>query len=287
MSEIAVVTDSSACLPAELVRQYEIEVIPFGLIWDNEVYLDGISITPEEFYHRFAHSSTYPTTSQPSPQDFLSVYTRLVQERGVEGIVSIHIPEEVSGTIAQARLAAQEMAPFPVRVIDSRMATIAEGFVVLAAARAAAAGGGLEEVVAAAEAAIPRVNFYATLTTLEHVHRGGRIGQAAALLGSRLRLHPILHLRHGRVAVAGVVRSRRRARERMLELMAKQVGDASVRASVFHADALAEAEQLAEVMQARFHPIEFYITEFTPVMGAHTGPGVIGLAYHVEKEVEP
>jgi len=287
MSKIAVVTDSAACLPAELVRQYDIHVIPYGLIWDNEVFLDGVNITPEEFYQRFVHSSTYPTTSQPAMQDFLSVYTRLVQEEGVNGIVSIHVPQEVSGTIDQARLAAREMAPIPVRVIDSRTATIAEGFIVLAAARVAAAGGSLEEVVAAAKAMIPRVNFFATLTNLEHVHRGGRIGEAAVLLGSRLHIHPILNLCNGRVAVVGVVRSRRRARERMLELMVKQVGSAPVRASVFHADALAEAEQLAEVVQERFRPIEFFITEFTPVMGAHTGPGVIGLAFQIEEEVKP
>lgn len=287
MAKIAVVTDSAACLPAELVRQYDIHVIPYGLIWDQQVFLDGVSITPAEFYRRFAHSTSRPTSSQPAMQDFLSLYSRLAQERGVEGIVSIHIPQELSGTVDQARLAAQEMAPIPVRVIDSRMATIAEGFVVLAAARVAAAGGSLEEVVAAAETTIPRVNFFAVLTTLEHLHRGGRIGEAAALLGSRLRIHPILCLRHGRVAVAGVVRSRQQARERMLEMMTRQVGHAPLRASVFHAEALAEAQQLAEVVQSRFHPIEFFITEFTPVMGAHTGPGVIGLAYQIEKEAKP
>jgi len=287
MPKIAVVTDSAACLPAELIRQYDIHVIPYGLIWDNEVFLDGVNITPEEFYRRFAHSNTYPTTSQPAMQDFLSLYARLVQEEGVDGIVSIHVPQEVSGTVDQARLAAREMAPTPVRVIDARTATIAEGFVVLAAARVAAAGGSLEEVIAAAERTIPRVNFFATLTDLKYVHRGGRIGEAVALLGSRLRIHPILHLREGRVAVAGVVRSRRRAREWMVELMAREVGTAPVRASVFHADALEEAKQLAEVVQARFDPLEFYITEFTPVMGAHSGPGVIGLAFQIEEEVEP
>jgi len=164
-------------------------------------------------------------------------------------------------------------------LVDSRTGAIAEGFVALAAARAATAGGSLEEVATAAEAAVPRVGLFITLETLEYLHRGGRIGEAAALVGSRLRIHPILYLAEGRVKVAGVTRNRHKAVEQMLDLMAERVGERPMCVSVFHADARQEAERLEARVCSRFDCQEFYITEFTPVMGAHTGPGAIGLAF--------
>lgn len=277
MARIAVVTDSAACIPAELVQKYDIHVVPFELVWNGQSYRDGIDITPTEFYRRLRESNSWPTTSQPALGDFATLYARLGQE--VDGIVSVHVPGELSATLQTARLAAEQDSPVPVRVIDSRSAAIAEGFVVLAAARAAAAGGSLEEVAAAAEAAIPRVGLFATLETLEYLHRGGRIGEAAALLGSRLRIHPVLYLAEGRVKVAGVTRSRHKAMEQMLDLMAEQVGERPMCVSVFHADALQEVAWVESRVRARFDCQEFYTTEFTPVMGAHTGPGVIGLAF--------
>ncbi|MDH7486576.1 MAG: DegV family protein [Anaerolineae bacterium] len=277
MAQIAVVTDSAACVPAELVRKYNIHVVPFELVWDGQSYRDGIDIAPTEFYRRLRESSSWPTTSQPALGDFATLYVWLSQE--VDGIVSIHLSDELSATLQTARLAAEQASPVPVEVIDSRTGAIAEGFVVLAAARAAAAGGSLEEVAAAAKAAIPRVGLFITLETLEYLHRGGRIGEAAALLGSRLRIHPILYLAEGRVKVAGVARSRHKAMERLLDLMAGRAGERPMCVSVFHADALHEVEWLEARVRSRFDCQEFYITEFTPVMGAHTGPGAIGLAF--------
>jgi len=277
MARIAVVTDSAACVPAELVQKYDIHVVPLELVWGGQSYRDGIDITPTEFYHRLRQSNSWPTTSQPALGDFATLYARLGQE--VDGIVSIHLSGELSATLRTARLAAEQASPVPVRAIDSRTGAIAEGFVVLAAARAAAAGGTLEKVAAAAEAAIPRVGLFVTLETLGYLHRGGRIGEAAALLGSRLRIHPVLYLAEGRVKVAGVTRSRHKAVERMLDLMAERVGERPMCVSVFHADARQEVEKLEVLVRSRFNCQEFYITEFTPVMGVHTGPGAIGLAF--------
>jgi len=279
MARIAVVTDSAACIPPELVQEYHIHVVPFELVWDGQSYRDGIDITPTEFYRRLQEQkgNSWPTTSQPALGDFATLYAQLSQE--VDGIVSIHVPGELSATLQTARLAAEQAWPVPVTVINSHTAAIAEGFVVLAAARAAAAGGSLEEVVAAAKAVIPRVGLFATLETLEYLHRGGRIGEAAALLGSRLRIHPVLYLAEGRVKVAGVTRSRHKAIERILDLMAERVGERPMCVSVFHADALQVAEQMENMVRSRFNCQECHITELTPVMGAHTGPGVIGLAF--------
>lgn len=282
MSKIAVVTDSGACLPAELVQRYHIHVVPFELVWDGRSYRDGIDITPIEFYQRLRKAASLPTTSQPALGDFAALYARLGRE--AEGIVSIHAASELSATFFTAQLAAEQASSVPIQIIDSRTGGAAEGFVVLAAARAVAAGGNLEEVVAAAKATIPRVGLFATLETLEYLHRGGRIGEAAALLGSRLHVHPILYLADGRVKVAGVTRSRHKAMERILELMAEHVGKRPLCISVFHADALEEVEWIEAKVRARFDCQDFYLTEFTPVMGAHTGPGVIGLAFCARDE---
>jgi len=280
MARIAVVTDSAACIPEDLRRQYNIHVVPFELVWNGQSYHDGVDITPTEVYRRLRElreGNSWPTTSQPALGTFANLYAELSTQ--ADGIVSIHVPDELSGTLHTARLAAEQAATVPVRVIDARTAAIAEGFVVLAAARAAAAGKSLEEVAAAAEATIPRVGLYATLESLEYLRRGGRIGEAAAMLGARLRIHPILYLAEGRVKVAGVTRNRRQALERILNLMEERVGRRPTSVGVFHADAADDAVWIEARVRERFDCQHFYITEFTPVMGVHSGPGTIGLAF--------
>jgi DegV family protein with EDD domain len=285
MAKIAIVTDSVACVPTDLVEEYDIHVVPFHVLWDGDDFKDGVDLTPAEFYRLFGENKAYPTTSQPSLADFVRTYARLSET--AEGIVSIHIPAELTGVVSVAKTAAREAASVPVVVIDTGLATIAQGFVVLEAARAAASGATLDEVVAVAESMLPRVHFYATLDDLKHLHRGGRIGEAATLLGSKLRINPILSLENGKVRVFAVVRTRRTAVEKMLDMMWQHVGERPLHASVFHGDALTEAERIAEEIHGRFNCVEFYITEFTPVMGAHTGPGVLGLAFYAEETEEP
>lgn len=281
-AQVAIVTDSAAGLPATLIEQYNIHVIPYQLIWDGQVYLDGQGLTATEFYRRFRESPTHPTTSQPALGTFTELYQRLAEEAG--GIVSIHVPETLSSTVRVARMAAQEVNRVPIEVIDAHTAATSQGFIVLAAARAARKGATLRQVVAIAEAYRERVGMFFTLETLEHLNRGGRIGQAAALLGSRLRIQPVLTLTNGQVRPVTVTRSRRQAKERVLEELARAVGDRPIRASVMHADVEAEAEEMAEQVRQRFRCIEFFATEFTPVMGAHTGPGIIGVTYCLEDE---
>jgi DegV family protein with EDD domain len=260
-------------------------VVPFHVLWDGDDFKDGVDLTPAEFYRLFGENKAYPTTSQPSLADFVRTYARLSET--AEGIVSIHVPAELTGVVGVARAAAREAATVPAVVMDARVATMAQGFIVLEAARTAASGATLDEVVAVAESMIPRVHFYATLDDLKHLHRGGRIGEAATLLGSKLRINPILSLEDGRVRVVAVVRTRRTAVEKMVEMMWQHVGRRPLHASVFHGDALTEAERIAEEIHARFNCVEFYITEFTPVMGAHAGPGVLGLAFYAEEAAEP
>ncbi len=284
MNPIAIVTDSAACIPRALQRELNIHVIPFELVWDGVVYRNGEMLTPTEFYRRFRTARTFPTTSQPPLGAFTSLYARLW--RDYAGIVSIHVASEMTGTVRTARLAADQLLSeraAPIVVLDSRTATIAQGFVVIAAGRAAARGASLQEVVDAAERVTPRVDFFATLKTLEHVHRGGRLGEAAILLGNQLKITPILNLKNGKVSVVGVTRAWKPALERIVELTIERAQNLPrVRASVFHADALADAEWLSDQLAARLTFEEFYITEFSTVMGAHTGPDVVGVAFYGE-----
>lgn len=282
MPKIAVVTDSAACVPAALKEQLNIHEIPFELNWDGVIYRDDEGFNAPEFYGRFrrAHTS-HPTSSQPPLGAIATLYDQLGQTHA--GIVSIHVAAKLSGTIAAARLAAEQLETAPIRIVDSRTATIAEGFVVLAAARAAAAGATLEQVVAAAERVRDRVDFFATLKTLEHVHRGGRLGEAARLLGAQLGISPVLNLKEGAVSIVCLARTWKNALKQIVELTVEHLtGRRAVHASAFHADALGDAEWLRDRLLERIPCVEFYVTEFTPVMGAHTGPDVVGLAFYAD-----
>ncbi len=281
MARIAVVTDSAACIPAALKKELGIYELAFELVWDGIVYRDGESLHPTEFYRRFRQARTYPTTSHPPLGAFATLYAQLAQE--YEGIVSIHVSADMTSTVHTARLAAEQINHLPIRVLDSRTATIAEGFCVLAAARAAAAGADLDQVADAAEQMIHKVDFFATLKTLEHIHRGGRLGEAAVLLGHQLKIVPILNLKNGRVSIAGMTRSWERALERISFLTIESLkGKSQVHASAFHADALTDAEWLRDELLEGVPCAEFFVTEFTPVMGAHTGPDVVGIAFYAD-----
>jgi DegV family protein with EDD domain len=263
------------------VQGYGIHVVPFGLIFGDKVFRDGVDMSPNEFYHMLAEVDELPTTSQPAVGDFLRVYEPLSRE--VDAIVSIHIPHEMSGVCSTARAAARMIEAVPIHVIDSRTAVTAQGFIVLEAARAAAAGANADQVVARVGEMIPRVHLLATLESLDFLRRSGRVPAVAALLSSALQIQPIFEMRDGRAEVLARVRTKNRAMERMLAMMEERVGERPVHASVFHAAVPDEAEALREQVAARFDCVELYVTEFTPVMGAHTGPGLIGLAFWVEK----
>jgi fatty acid kinase fatty acid binding subunit len=271
MKRVVVVTDSSATVPQDLVQQLDIRVVPILLNLNGHSYRDGVDLTPAEFYDLLRSSRHIPTTSAPSLGDFLRVYAAAARE--ASGIVAIH---------NTAMLASQLIDGVPIHVVDSRSATMAQGFVVLEAARAAAAGADLEAVIARAEEVAAKVQLFATLETLEYLHRGGRIGGAAALLGSALQIKPILYLVDGQVQPFAKPRTRHKAIQCMLQSMEEQVGDRPIHAAVMHAGAAEEAEDLRQQVAERFVCIEMYVTEFTPVMGAHTGPGLLGVAFYVD-----
>ena len=280
MKKVIVVTDSNATVPEALVQKLDIRIVPILLNLDGRSYRDGIDLTPGEFYHLLRTGKHTPTTSAPSVGDFLRVYAAAARESA--GIVAIHLPPQLSAIYNAAVLASQLVDGAPIRVVNSRSATMAQGFVVLEAARAAAAGADLDAVVARAEEMAAKVQFYATLETLEYLHRGGRIGGAAALVGSALQIKPIVHLVNGRVEPFAKPRTRRKAIQCMLQALAEYVGDRPIHAAVMQAGAVQEAEEFRQRVAERFDCVELYVTEFTPVMGAHTGPGLLGVAFYAD-----
>jgi len=277
---VAVVVDSGSGIPPALAKEYDIQVVAHQLVWDGQVYLDGEDLTADVLYRRMRADRTYPTTTAPTLGQFLSAYQRAAQS--ATGIVSIHVAETLTSTVGLARQAAQQ-AEVPVRVVDSRTAATPQAFIALEAARAARSGASLDEVAAVAEACRARVGMFCALETLEHLRRGGRIGRAAILLGARLSIQPVVAVRDGQVLPVGVARTRRRALDQVLAETIKAVGNRRTQLAAFHGDALDEALELAERAREVLDCSDFFVAEFTPVMGAHAGPGVVGLAYCLEE----
>lgn len=278
--KVAVVTDSAANLSRQMAEEWDVEIIPLQIQMDGESLRDGVDIQPLEFFRRLAERSYRLRTSQPPLGEFLKVYRRL-QEKA-EAIVSVHVAGRYSGTFQTARIAAAELAPFPIEVIDSGTIAMAQGFVVLAAARAAAAGQSLAEVVRKAREAIPKVDLFAVLETLEYVVRGGRLAWAARMLDNFLRVKPLVRVQGNEVGIIGHARTRAQALRKLLETLSERVGEASVRIAVLHTGAVEEAMRLKEEIAARFRCVEILIEPVTPVLGVHAGPGALGIACYVE-----
>ena len=280
---IVVVTDSSATIPLELVQELDIRVVPLLLNFAGQTLRDGVDVTHGDVYRWQRANKRIPTTSSPSIGDFLRAYALAAQE--ATGIVSIHVAQRLSATYGAALAASELIDGVPVRVVDSGTAAMAQGFAAIEAARAAAQGASLEQVVARAGEVSGRANLLAAIGTLEYLHLGGRIGGAAALLGTVLQIKPVLCLSGGRVEVFAQPRTLRRAKATMLRRMAELADGRPAHVAIFHSDALDEAQDLEEQLVSRFECAELYITELTPVMGAHTGAGVLGIAFYADSEV--
>ena len=280
MKQVMVVTDSSATVPADLARKLNIRVVPIVLAINGYTFRDGVDISPTEVYRLLRDNKHRPTTSAPSVGDFLQVYAPAAQE--TSGIVSIHLSPKLSATFNAAVAASQLVDDVPIRVVNCHSAAMGQGFVVLEAARAAAAGADLDKVVARAQEVAAKMNLLATVDTLEYLHRGGRIGGAATLVGTVLQIKPVLHVADGHVEVFAKPRTKPKAVRIMLEQMEERAMSRTVHAAILHADVPEEAEQLRQRIQQQFNCHELHVVELTPVMGAHTGPGVLGVVFYTE-----
>ncbi len=281
---IAVVTDSTAYIPEEAHAGLDIPVIPLWLIWGDERLRDGVDIDPQTFYRRLRTSTTFPTTSQPSVGEFVEFFRTVAAEYQTDTVVGAHISSAISGTVVSAEAATAQLPELNITVIDSLSTSMGLGFVVLAAARAAAAAGSVEEIAAAAERMRDSVNVLFTVDTLEYLHRGGRIGGAKRFLGTALNIKPLLHLEQGRVEPLAQVRTKGKAVARMLEEAEQRLaGSRMSEAAVLDVDSSKEGDALAELVKERFGLRTVYRTKVSPVIGAHAGPGTVGVAFYPER----
>ena len=280
MSKIAVVTDSTAYIPYELVKALHISIVPLGLIWEEKTYRDGVDIQPAEVYARLKTAKTLPTTSQPTVGDMQNVFQGLI-DQGFE-VLGMFISGKLSGTVQSALQAREALGTSAekVYVLDSNATAMAMGFPVLATARAAEAGAGMKDCLAVANEACQHVGVYFVVETLEFLHRGGRIGGGARFIGSALNLKPILELRDGRIEACERVRTKSKAIDRVMELVGEQVkGKSKIRLSTLNANAEQEAADLLNRASIKFGAIESILTSVSPVVGVHAGPGTVALAY--------
>lgn len=281
MAEVAVVTDSTAGLPSATADKCGVHVIPTKVMFGKRAFYDGVDLTPENFYRMLKESDTLPTTSQPSAGEFLDFYRNL--SRRFDAILSIHVSTALSGTVNSAHDARAMFPTIPIHIIDSRSISMGLGLMALAAARAAAAGSDLDGLAKLVKALIPKTKVIFVVETLEYLHKGGRVGGLAALLGLALRIGPILHLKDGRVEMLQKVRTKAKAKRRMLDIVEGSAGHApAVHAAVVHAAAPDEAAELATELARRLNCIELHVAQMCPVVGVHTGPGTVGIAFYCE-----
>lgn len=267
---VVVVTDSSACLPADLVENYEIDVVPLHVLVGERDLRDGIDDIDLEAGH--------VSTSGPSPEVLREAYRSALSRSGGDGALAVHISRQLSGTWDAARAAAGDYGP-SMRIVDSGSAGMGLGFSVLAAARAASEGANLDTVYRRAVECAERIRSYIVVDRLDHLRRGGRIGAAAAILGTALAMKPVLHIQDGKLSLKEKTRTSAKARARLVELVAAQAGTDTVSVAVHHLQARERAEALVRQLSERIpHVDEIFVTEFSAVLGAHVGPGAVGVA---------
>ena len=280
MSKVAIVTDSTAYIPQDLVEEYNISVAPQILIWAEETFEDGVDIQPDEFYEKLKTAKVMPTSSQVTVTSIHNIFTKLSDE-GYD-ILAVLLSNQLSGTIDSATQARESFPDTNIEIVDSETVAMALGFQVLAAARVAAEGADLSECKALAEKAKNHTGVVFAVDTLEFLHRGGRIGGGSRFLGAALNIKPILEVTGGRVESVERVRTRKKSLQRILDMVGERVaGKELVRLAALHANVPGEAKELLEQANSRINTVESIFSTISPVVGTHTGPGTIGLAYMV------
>ena len=273
---IHIVTDTTAYLPPAIREAWSIHTVPLkvnmgaGLADQDE---DDLSL--EVFYQHLAHVETAPTTSQPPPGDFMRLYEDLTRDG--DEVLSIHISEALSGTVRVAQMAAQEVAPERITVIDSQATTCVLALMVHQATKVLAAGGSRAEAAAVVEQMTHNFAGVFLVETLDYLQKGGRINGAAKLLGNVLHLRPILYLNDGKIDPLTVARTRKRGLEQVLVEVQKRVGDVPVYAAVTHIQCAEDARAFGEQVRQELQCVDFFLHETGPVIGSHVGPGFLGL----------
>lgn len=276
MSQVRIVTDSTADIPIELRDRFGIAMVPLKVLFGQDVFRDAVDIGPEQFYARLAESSDMPTTSQPSPVEFQEVYQKLAEEGGGP-IISIHLSSKLSGTYQSALLAKTLVeGDADIEVVDSRSASYGIGLLVVAAAEAAKQGKSKEEILELITNLRQTQRLYFLVDTLEYLHKGGRIGKAAALFGSLLNIKPILSLSpDGEVYSVDKIRGQKKAMARIIELLQQDLGGKPIHLVLAYTTERETAEELKSLISQQFALKSVHYTHIGPVIGTHVGPGTV------------
>lgn len=278
MAGIGIVTDSTAYLDKEYVDKNDIKVVPLKVIMEDVSYREGIDISNDDFYRRMREEDIFPTTSQPSAGEFLEAYKEMAGR--YERLLSIHISAGISGTFESASSAASEMGDYPVEVIDSRYTSMQLMIFVQELVKARDAGKSMEELKSLTARMIEGSEVMFCVDTLEYLHRGGRIGGAQALMGSMLRIKPLLYL-DGTIDALDKVRGSKKALNRMVELSVEKAGNKRVQIALTHVRDLERLNDLREKVKAALNcdPDSIAVNECGPVIGSHVGPGTVGVGF--------
>lgn len=281
---VAIVTDSTACIPPDLAERLGIEVVPLHLLFAGRTFVDSLTTDTSEFYDMLRTSSEEASTAAPSPGMFLDAIARAA--RRADAVLCVTVSRQFSAMYDSAREAiSRAKAESPrtdIRLFDSRNAAMAQGFVVIEAARAAAADADIDAVIARAEEMTARVTLLAMLDTLSYLARSGRVPRVAAWAAGMLQVKPIVRFNASDIKLAARTRTRTRALDRIAGIVAGDVAGRRAHVAVHHANALADAERVAAALEERVDMAECYVTEFTQVMGVHTGPGLVAVAWWCE-----
>lgn len=277
-----IVADSTISLPPAILRTLPLRIVPFEIHHNGNVFADGIDLTNSDFYSLLRNSPTLPTTAAPKPGEFLKAFSEAAQYS--ESIICLTIAGSLSAANASAHLAKSESEKlYPgleIRIIDSHTAGPGEGLIAVEAARLASQGTSVEEILQAITRLTGQVHLIASLETLYYVSKSGRIPKLAAWLGNLLRVKPMLSLSNGQIKMLERPRTMAKAISRMMEIISDRLKGESSKCIVMHSDSPLEAANFAQRIQDEIKPDELIIAEFTPVIGCHTGPGLIGCAFH-------
>jgi len=280
-AKVKIVTDSTAYPEPEVIAKYDIRVVPLRVAFGSEVFAEGVDITNEEFYQRLAQGGKLPTTSQPSVADFVRVYRELAEQG--HPILSLHISSELSGTCASALAAKNALPQAQIEIVDSL--TIAMGMLISPAAEAAERGETLSQIVASTEKLNKCIKVVGAFDTLEYLWKGGRIGAARALVGTLLKIKPVLTQEGGEVKVLNKARTMARAIEYMLGFVEKEVkGSISLHGWLAHSHVPDAARVLEKELREKFNWVELRLLEMGPVLGTHMGPGLVGVGFYCDED---
>jgi len=272
---VKIVTDSTADLPPQLAKELGITVVPVYVRFGDKVYRDRVDINEDEFYQRLLHDPIHPSTTQPSPQDFVDVYNNLAQE--ADGIISVHVSSKLSGNYNSA-LRGKELVEkeCPIEVIDSQVVTMGLGQLAIIANTIAESGKSLQQVAEGVKQMIPSIHVLGLLDTLKYLALGGRIGKVQALLGSILSVKPILTIKDGELLPAGRVRNRTMGIDRLFGFVKNAVDIQDV--AVVYNTTPDEAQALVGRIGSIFPKERIRLARLGPALGVHAGPGILFVA---------